>query len=938
MGTLGRRTISIIMSVIMVLSCFAGMTFSVGADTSGDYEYEVLDDGTIALVDYVGADAEKIEIPSELDGKKVTQLGSEKMDVLFRCTKLKSVIIPNSVTSIGDSAFSYCDTLTSITIPNSVTSIGYHAFRGCTGLTVISIPNSVTLIDDAAFEGCTGLTGISIPNSVTSIGSSVFEGCTGLTGISIPNSVTSIGDSVFEGCSCLKEINVNKDNKNYKSVDGVLFNKSMTEIISYPEGKEGGYVIPDGVKKIDSYTFRNCIGLTSVTIPDSVTEIESERFKGAFSGCTGLTTITIPNSVTTIGNYTFSGCIGLTSITIPDSVTEIKEGAFQGCTGLTSIKIGNGVTAIEDYAFLDCAGLTSITIPDSVVKIGSNNYSIKSASVVFSGCESLKEINVNEHNKNYKSIDGVVFDKDMTEIVIYPNNKEGGFVIPDGVKELGFYDFFDCAGLTSVTIPASTTRISQSVFSGCPKLKEINVNNDNEKYKSIDGVLFNKDTTEIIIYPKGKEGGYVIPDGVKEIGSAFSGCKVLTSVTIPDGVTKICKYAFSGCRKLTNIIIPDSVSEIEMFAFESCPELYNVTIPASVKEIGQYAFGVRSSDSWNGIPSYEYTEGFTVFGYPGTYAEEYANSHGFKFLDVNIPCEHNSTVIMYAKSATCTKDGYSGDTHCGNCNKLFEKGTEIKALGHKFADGKCTVCGEADPNYTPIEKPTEKPTEVPAEKPTETPTEKPTEAPTEKPTEAPTEKPTKAPTEKTTEAPTEKPTEVPTEKPTEVPTEKPIEKPTEKPTEAPTEKPSETTTEPTTKADEKLEFADNSNIDGKIDEENKKVSIVPSASTGISLDDFKAMFKGAVSVAGEKIEKVFNGMKFTFNSNEYTFILKGDTSPDGKITAKDARTILRIAARLDSPDDVTKEAADVDSDGKATSKEARSVLRFAAKLQNKLYE
>ena len=125
---------------------------------------------------------------------------------------------------------------------------------------------------------------------------------------------------------------------------------------------------------------------------------------------------------------------------------------------------------------------------------------------------------------------------------------------------------------------------------------------------------------------------------------------------------------------------------------------------------------------------------------------------------------------------------------------------------------------------------------------------------------------------------------------------------------------------------------------GKIDEENKKVSIVPSLSAGITLDEFKEMFKGAVSVAGEKIEKVFNGMKFTFNGNEYTFILKGDTSPDGKITAKDVRSILRIAARLDSPDDVTKEAADVDSDGKVTSKEARSVLRFAAKLQNKIYE
>lgn len=324
--------------------------------------------------------------------------------------------------------------------------------------------------------------------------------------------------------------------------------------------------------------------------------------------------------------------------------------------------------------------------------------------------------------------------------------------------------------------------------------------------------------------------------------------------------------------------------------------------------------------------------------------------------------------LRNTKSSTCTEKGYSGDKYCKDCNALIKKGTEIKALGHKFANGKCSVCGAKDPNYKPTEKPTVKPTEKTTVKPTEKttvpssdkPTEKPTEAPTVKPTEPSTEKPTETPTDSTTEPSTEKPTVKPTtpstDKPTEKPTSKPPEKTTAPTTDKPTrpekptkpdsdkttfpatEKPSEVSTEPTTKAEEKLEFDDNANVDGKIDEENKKVSIVPNASAGMSLDEFKAMFKGAVSVAGEKIEKVFNGMKFTFNGNEYTFILKGDPSPDGKITAKDARSILRIAARLEQPDDVTKDAADVDSDGKVTSKEARIVLRFAAKLQSKICE
>ena len=187
----------------------------------------------------------------------------------------KTTIIPNSVTSIGSSAFYGCTGLTSVTIPNSVTSIGDWAFHGCTGLASVTIPNSVTSIGVDAFSFCTGLASVTIPNSVTSIGVDAFSFCTGLTSVTIPNSVTSIGWGAFSGCT----------------------------------------------------------GLTSVTIPNSVTSIGDE----AFSGCTGLTSITIPNSVTSIGRSAFGSCTGLISITIPNSVTSIGYLAFRGCTGLTSI-------------------------------------------------------------------------------------------------------------------------------------------------------------------------------------------------------------------------------------------------------------------------------------------------------------------------------------------------------------------------------------------------------------------------------------------------------------------------------------------------------------------------------------------------------------------------------------------------------------------------
>ena len=186
-----------------------------------------------------------------------------------------SVTIPNSVTSIGNYAFSYCSGLTSVTIPNSVTSIGDDAFSSCIGLTSVTIGNSVTSIGDWAFSYCSGLTSVTIPNSVTSIGDDAFSYCSGLTSVTIPNSVTSIGDSAF---SC-------------------------------------------------------CIGLTSVTIGNSVTSIGDR----AFGHCSGLTSVTIPNSVTSIGNYAFGHCSGLTSVTIGNSVTSIGENAFRYCDEIKDI-------------------------------------------------------------------------------------------------------------------------------------------------------------------------------------------------------------------------------------------------------------------------------------------------------------------------------------------------------------------------------------------------------------------------------------------------------------------------------------------------------------------------------------------------------------------------------------------------------------------------
>ena len=254
----------------------------------------VIDDN-LRLIKYTGNDKEVI-IP-----KGVTSIEDYAFE---KYTSLKSINIPNSVTSIGKYAFYGCTSLTSIIIPDSVTSIGDDAFDYCTSLTSITIGNSVTSIEGGAFYKCTSLTSIAIPNSVISIGNGTFNFCKSLESITITDSVTSIGYGAFFDCKSLESITVDAANKNYCSVDGVLFSKDRTSIICCPGGKTGTYTIPNSVKGIGYGAFVGCTSLTNIIIPDSVTSIESS----AFSGCTGLTSIIIPDSVTRIGNKVFNDC------------------------------------------------------------------------------------------------------------------------------------------------------------------------------------------------------------------------------------------------------------------------------------------------------------------------------------------------------------------------------------------------------------------------------------------------------------------------------------------------------------------------------------------------------------------------------------------------------------------------------------------------------
>ena len=550
--------------------------------------------------------------------------------------KVKSYILGDQITSIGNYAFKNCSGLISVSIPNSVTSIGKEAFQNCSELASINIPNSVTSIESSAFKECTGLTNVTLNSDyivskslsslfgtqvksyilgdqITRIGESAFKDCSGLTSISIPNSVTSIGREAFYGCSGLTSV-----------------------------------CIPNSVTSIASYAFYHCSGLTSFTIPNSVTSIGQY----AFWGCSGLTSVTIPNSVTSIGGRAFYRCSGLTSVNIPNSVTSIGESAFYDCSGLTSVTIPNSVTSIGDYAFGDTY-LKSVTIGAGVLSIGSsafpsytsswgsrpvkviwltntppsgykgaegtvnyvanNLYSLSNKTVYpflssMFEVDGIKYVPVSPSERTCDAID-CVYNESAENITISQTVQNQGIsftlkeikpYVCDGnpyIKDITInsnytgdipsYAFAGCKAIESITIPKSVTSINDYVFSGCSTLKNITMEDrtDNTALTLGSNVFSSCPLDEVYIgrnisYNTSSSYGY----------SPFYRNTSLRSVTITDRETEISENEFYGCTNLKEVKIGDGVTTIANRAFSGCSSLDSFSFGSAVQTIGQEAF------------------------------------------------------------------------------------------------------------------------------------------------------------------------------------------------------------------------------------------------------------------------------------------------------------------------------------------------------------
>ena len=496
-------------------------------DTAEGFRFMV-EDKEYRLIAYFGRE-DTVTLPEYINEKTYT---------IYRMFGVKNVILPNNMTSIGESAFYNCNSLTSIEIPDSVMSIEGYAFYGCNSLTSIEIPGSVTSIGDYAFFYCSSLTGIEIPSGITRIGDSAFAGCSSLTAVTFGENsqLTSIGAYAFNGCNSLTSIE-----------------------------------IPDSVTSIGGGAFSGCSSLTSIEIPDSVTSIGG----GAFSGCSSLTSIEIPDSVTSIGGGAFSGCNSLTdfnihsknenyvaeggiiynkaktqivfasdaitdvviSATVTDitnafsdkislrsvifpaesRITSIGYGAFYNCSSLTSIEIPNSVTSIGGSAFLGCCSLTSVTF-------GENSQLSSIESFAFNNCNSLTDIEI---PNGVTSIGSSAFNN---------CNSLTGIEIPNGVTSIGGGAFQSCSSLTNIEIPSGVTSIGYGAFTGC---------------SSLTSVAFGENSQQTSIG-----------------GGAFQSCSSLTSISIPSGIASIGIYAFRGCSSLTNIQISSSVTSIGSAAFD----------------------------------------------------------------------------------------------------------------------------------------------------------------------------------------------------------------------------------------------------------------------------------------------------------------------------------------------------------------------------------
>ena len=607
----------------MPVQCASAEAVVVGADK---FTVVTNDDGTAVLTAFKGTETE-IEIPQtvEVDGVSYTVTGIG--DRAFSSKSLTSVVLPDTITSIGASAFANCSKLTSIIIPDSVTSIGTGAFTNCKLLAQVNIPAGVDEISASVFSGC-GFTSIDIPNNVKSIGANAFANCASLVTVNTPDcteegAYINIVASAFNGCNNLQFAYFTfSENSGTASITGMIGRKDDVEVPSRIDGKN--------VRAIAASAFQNKTFIKSVVLPESIASLG----KAAFSGCTSLSAINFPASVTAIPDNAFNNC-GFTNITIPSTIKSIGANAFGNCKYLVTVNVpdsterGSYIT-IASSAFNNCPQLdfsyfTYTTVAEN------NNASI--TGVIGQQANIILPQKINGYNVVTTGKEAFKGKKFIETVVV-----------SEGVTSLGTGTFSGCTSLSEVTLPSTLTIISDNAFEGCTSLSTAPLT-DPDPSDAYDIKIVEIGSSAF----KGCTGLTSIPfsDTINKIGAnAFEGCTGVTSITMPNNIRTLGNSVFRNCTGLSEVKLSESLRVIPLGAFSGCSALRDIVIPKDVYEIsnGTEGFGAFQGA---GLRSVTLPEGLQTIG-------------GFAFSN----CQSLEDIEMFDNVTTL------GDSCFNNCISL----------------------------------------------------------------------------------------------------------------------------------------------------------------------------------------------------------------------------------------------------------------------------
>lgn len=531
----------------------------------------------------------------------------------FKSTKITSITFPGTVQTLGESSFEGCTGLTELELPNSITTLDKKAFRDCKNISQLQLPNATTTIGEYAFENCVALTEVELPEGLAFTGKGEFKGCTYLSSVSIPSTMEEIGDETFMQCTLLTQM-----------------------------------VLPDSVTKLGKSSFEGCSILKTVRYSENLTEINDKAFKNALL----LTSNVFPETLTLIGESAFENCKHFNDLTIPANVTTIRKRAFANCTGINNLIIkSNEIVTCGDEIFDECL-LRTVQFPEGITTIPGHlfnqaNFTPDSKITIPNTVTTIGDYAFAGDNSDQANVPKILFEADSKLTTIGAHAFEyctalERFTIPETTEKIGDYAFANCNKISSIVIPENVTEIGTGAFSFCSILSEITYNaihvttnkqnifakcnvkkiTIGEKVEAFPAYLFygaqfskNDATGEeelVTIYiPASVEeiGEYALPnianlqhvvfrDGsmVTKIGNfAFSQCKNLESINLPDSVTSIGNHAFEGCLKLGSdstkpFSIPASLVTLGDNAFKDCPSLTGAVIPSGVTKINNAAF------------------------------------------------------------------------------------------------------------------------------------------------------------------------------------------------------------------------------------------------------------------------------------------------------------------------------------------------------------